>query len=95
MPAMAIKAGMANIVALVYGNDQRSARRAICGGPAAMGGNMFLSYVYHAPWGLTSQGALYAMMQRRYMALTGASERDLRSGRGRRAPMGRRPIRTR
>jgi acetyl-CoA acetyltransferase len=74
--AMAIKAGMANVVALVYGNDQRSAGVQY-GGPAAMGGEMMLSYVYHAPWGLTSQGALYAMMQRRYMELTGASERDL------------------
>jgi acetyl-CoA acetyltransferase len=42
-----------------------------------MGGGMMLSYVYFAPWGLTSQGALYALMQRRYMALYDASERDL------------------
>jgi acetyl-CoA acetyltransferase len=74
--AMAIKAGMANVVALVYGNDQRSAGVQY-GGPAAMGGEMMLSYVYHAPWGLTSQGALYAMMHRRYLELTGASEREL------------------
>jgi acetyl-CoA acetyltransferase len=73
---MAIKAGMAEVVALVYGNDQRSAAIQY-GGPEAMGGNLFLSYVYHAPWGYTSQGALYAMMFRRFMELTGCTERDL------------------
>ncbi|MCC7274803.1 MAG: thiolase family protein, partial [Alphaproteobacteria bacterium] len=73
---MAIRTGMANVVALVYGNNQRSAEIQY-GGPNAMGGEAFLSYVYHSPWGLTSQGALYALMYRRYMALHGASERDL------------------
>lgn len=74
--APAIATGMAEVVALVYGNDQRSAAIQY-GGPEAMGGDAFLSYVYHSPWGLTSQGALYALMFRRYMALTGATERDL------------------
>ena len=73
---MAIATGMAEVVALVYGNDQRSAAIQY-GGPEAMGGDAFLSYVYHSPWGLTSQGALYALMFRRYMALTGTQERDL------------------
>ena len=74
--AQAIATGAAEVVALVYGNDQRSAAIQY-GGPEAMGGDAFLSYVYHSPWGLTSQGALYALMFRRYMALTGARERDL------------------
>ena len=43
---MAIKSGMAEVVALVYGNDQRSAAVQY-GGPEAMGGGSFLSYVYH------------------------------------------------
>jgi acetyl-CoA acetyltransferase len=73
---MAIKAGFCEVVALVYGNDQRSAKVQY-GGPHAMGGGTNLSYVYHAPFGLTSQGALYALMQRRHMELTGATERDL------------------
>jgi acetyl-CoA acetyltransferase len=73
---MTIHAGMADVVALVYGNDQRSAKVQY-GGPEAMGGGAHLSYVYHAPWGLTSQGALYALMYRRYMEVTGGSERDL------------------
>ena len=72
----AIHAGLAHTVALVYGNDQRSAAIQY-GGPEAMGGNLFLSYVYHAPWGFTSQGALYAMMFRRFMGLTGMTEREL------------------
>ncbi|WP_227870770.1 thiolase C-terminal domain-containing protein [Orrella marina] len=73
---MAIKSGMAEVVALVYGNDQRSAAVQY-GGPQAMGGQSFLSYVYHSPWGLTSQGALYALMFQRYKALWDLSDKDL------------------
>ncbi|TWG90162.1 acetyl-CoA acetyltransferase [Mesorhizobium sp. J18] len=73
---MAIESGQADIVALVYGNDQRSVGTQY-GGPQAMGGDQFLSYVYHSPWGMTSQGALYALMFRRYSELFGISERDL------------------
>ena len=72
----AIACGLAEVVALVYGNNQRSGGIQY-GGPEAMGGDTFLAYVYHTPWGLTSQGALYALMWCRYMALTGATERDL------------------
>lgn len=73
---MAIESGAADVVALVYGNDQRSVGTQY-GGPQAMGGDAFLSYVYHAPWGMTSQGALYALMFRRYGELYGFTERDL------------------
>jgi Acetyl-CoA acetyltransferase len=73
---LAIAGGMAEVVALVYGNDQRSAGTNY-GGTNAQGGGAFLSYVYHAPWGFTSQGALYAMMARRYMAERGISEAEL------------------
>lgn len=73
---LAITSGLGECVALVYGNDQRSAGTAY-GGPQAMGGQEHLSYVYYAPWGMTSQGALYALMTRRYMELTGFSEEDL------------------
>lgn len=73
---MAIKSGMASVVALVYGNDQRSAA-VNYGGVDAQGGGAFLSYVYHAPWGFTSQGALYAMLFRRYMQVEGITEADL------------------
>jgi acetyl-CoA acetyltransferase len=67
---------MAEVVALVYGNDQRSAGTQY-GGPEAMGAASFLSYVYHAPWGFTSQGALYAMMFRAYQHERGFTERQL------------------
>jgi len=73
---LAISCGMAEVIALVYGNDQRAATIRY-GGEGAMGGETFLAYVYHAPWGLTSQGALYALTQRRYMHDTGATEADL------------------
>lgn len=73
---MAIYSGMAEVVALVYGNDQRSAAIQY-GGPAAMGGGEFLSYVYHSPWGLTSQGALYALMFQRYKQLWNITDADL------------------
>lgn len=73
---MAIRSGMAEVVALVYGNDQRSAAVQY-GGAQAMGGDAFLAYVYHTPWGLTSQGAIYALTVRRHMAETGMTERQL------------------
>ena len=73
--ALALHAGMADCVALVYGNDQRTGGTKY-GGPTARG-EQFLSYVYYAPWGMTSQGALYAMMARRYMETRGLTEREL------------------
>jgi acetyl-CoA acetyltransferase len=72
----AIEAGLAETIALVYGNDQRSAEIQY-GGPQAMGGDAFLSYVYHAPWGLTSQGALYALTFRAYCHERGFDPLDL------------------
>ncbi|MFL9926352.1 thiolase family protein [Herbaspirillum lusitanum] len=73
---MAIKSGLAKTVALVYGNNQRSGA-VNYGGDNAAGGGSFLSYIYHAPWGLTSQGALYALMFRRYMEETGLTSAQL------------------
>jgi len=73
---MAIRSGLAEVVALVYGNNQRSGGTNY-GGDNAAGGGSFLSYIYHAPWGFTSQGALYAMMFRRYMELSGLTSAEL------------------
>lgn len=72
----AVQAGLAETIALVYGNDQRSAQIQY-GGPQAMGGDAFLSYVYHSPWGLTSQGALYALTFRAYCEARGFDPLDL------------------
>lgn len=73
---IAIHAGVAECIALVYGNDQRTAGTAY-GGPQAMGGERHLSYVYFSPWGLTSQGALYAMLATRYIGEGHLTEREL------------------
>jgi acetyl-CoA acetyltransferase len=72
---MAIHCGLAECIALVYANDQRTGGSAY-GGPAAAG-DRFLAYVYYAPWGLTSQGALYALAANRYMSQTDFRPEDL------------------
>jgi len=73
---MAIRSGLAEIIALVYGNNQRTAGTQY-GGEQAMGGDRHLAYVYHAPWGFTSQGAIYAMMFRAYQHAYGMTEAEL------------------
>ena len=72
----AIKAGLCTTVACVYGNAQRS-QNVQYGGPQAMGGGGILSYVYYAPWGLTSQGALYSLMFKRHQLVYGTTEEQL------------------
>ncbi|WP_250485276.1 thiolase family protein [Caballeronia sp. GaOx3] len=72
----AIECGLAETIALVYGNDQRTAKIQY-GGPQAMGGDVILSYVYHSPWGMTSQGALYALTFQAYKEARGFGDADL------------------
>ncbi|MFM0045523.1 thiolase family protein [Paraburkholderia sediminicola] len=72
----AIESGYAEVIAVIHGTDQRSAG-AQYGGANAVSGNRFLAYVYHAPWGFTSQGALYALMFQRYRHLYGFDEASL------------------
>jgi len=72
----AIEAGYAECVALVYGNDQKSVGTRY-GGPGSYGSDRHLAYAYFSSWGLTSQGALYALLARAYMAHTGLTEADL------------------
>src|SRR5262249_18207017 len=69
---MAINAGLCTTVALVYGNAQRSMNTAY-GGPTVTGGGI-TSYFYYAPWGMTSQGALYALFFQRHKLLYGTTE---------------------
>jgi acetyl-CoA acetyltransferase len=72
----AINAGLCDTVACVYGNAQRS-RNVQYGGGKAVGGSAALSYVYYAPWGMTSQGSLYAMMFKRHQLTYGTAEEQL------------------
>ena len=73
---LAISSGLCETVALIYGNAQRSGGVQY-GGPQAMGGDNYLAYVYYAPWGMTSQGALYALMFRRYQHVYGVTPEQL------------------
>ena len=72
---MAINCGLCTTVALVYGNAQRSMDTAY-GGPRVTGGGI-TSYFYYAPWGLTSQGALYALFFQRHKLLYGTTDEQL------------------
>jgi acetyl-CoA acetyltransferase len=68
--AMALQCGLANCVALVYGNDGRS-RRVNYGGSERAATDAF------APWGYTSPGAYHAMMFRRHAGQYGTSSLHL------------------
>ncbi len=72
MAAMAIATGMAHTVALVYGNDGRS-RGATYGGAAdpSGGGGQW------APYGMTSPGAMHAMLFSRHAHLYGTTSEQL------------------
>ena len=69
----AINAGLCNTVLCVYGNAQRSINTQY-GGPNARGQ---LSYTFYAPWGMTSQGGLYAMTFHRHQMLYGTTSEQL------------------
>ena len=64
--AQAIATGEAEIVALVYGNNGRSVRMHYGGGDSQW-----------SPWGMTSPGAIHAMMWRRHMHEFGTTHADL------------------
>ncbi len=66
MAVEALATGSATTIALVYGNNGRSAKMTYGGGPGIW-----------APWGFTSPGAIHAMMFRRHMAQFGTSAEDL------------------
>jgi acetyl-CoA acetyltransferase len=76
LAATAIATGLATCVALVYGNDARTSGRAYGGKASAREGEP-KAYTFHSPWGLTSQGAFYALMTNRYLSLHGVGEADL------------------
>ena len=69
---MAIACGRANRVAIVYGNDGKSAGVTYGGANDTYGGGQLW-----APYGMTSPGAFHAIMYSRYMAETGAERSHL------------------
>ena len=72
--AAVIAAGMANTVALVYGNNGRSAGDAYGGASDAYGsGGAGLWF----PYGMTSPGAFHALMMRRHMEAYGTTADQL------------------
>lgn len=68
--AQAISHGLADCVALVYGNDGKS-RRVNYGGTERVSSDLF------APWGFTSPGAIHAMMFRMHMEKYGTTSQQL------------------
>ncbi len=74
--AMAIAAGLAEVFLLLHTTDQRSVDLRY-GGASTAGQDEHLSYHYYAPWGLTSQGALYGLTARRFMSEFGLTEQML------------------
>ena len=74
--AMAIVSGVADVVLLLHTTDQRSTDLKY-GGSSTPGQAEHLSYHYYAPWGLTSQGALYGLTARRFRAQFGMTEQML------------------
>ncbi len=69
----AINAGLCNTVLCVYGNAQRSVNTQY-GGPQAAGP---LAYTFYAPWGMTSQGGLWALTFRRHQLQYGTTSEQL------------------
>jgi acetyl-CoA acetyltransferase len=70
----AITVGYASCIALVFGTSQKTSGYKY-GGPSGVGTARHLAYTFFEPWGLTSQGALYALLTRRYMELFGLTDR--------------------
>ena len=71
----AIHVGLCTTVVCLMGNAQRS-NNAQFGGPG-VAANARTSYVYYAPWGQTSQGALYALSFRAHQLKYGTTEEQL------------------
>jgi acetyl-CoA acetyltransferase len=73
LAAMALEAGLCRRVALVYGNNGRTAGATYGASGEGYGTSPGLSI----PYGLVSPGAFYALMFRRYMHLYGATSEQL------------------
>lgn len=76
MAAMVIASGLANTIALVYGNNGRSAGDRYGGDTDRYGSGGAGEWF---PYGMTSPGAVHAMMFQRHMALYGTRSEHLAS----------------
>jgi acetyl-CoA acetyltransferase len=75
--AMAIYSGLANVVALIYGNNGRSVGARYGGEDVEGGGPEPTGANYNAPYGMTSPGGQWAHMFRRHQDLYGTKEEVL------------------
>ncbi len=72
----AIQSGRCECVAIIYGNNYRTAGRQF-GGPNAVASEAVLHYYWYRPWGFTSQGAFDAVVVQRYMETYGLTFEDI------------------
>jgi acetyl-CoA acetyltransferase len=78
LAAMAVHAGMCRTVALVYGNDGRSAGATYGGGGGGAADSYGTSFPeLSVPYGMTSPGAFYALTYDRYRNQFGATSDEL------------------
>lgn len=73
---MAIETGLASVVAIVFGFNQRSGGVKWGGAPGG-DGDVFYTEDYHAPWGLTSPGSLYALLYQSFRHASGMKDQEL------------------
>lgn len=74
---MAIQSGFASVVACVFGYNQRSGDVKWGEAPASNAGDGFHPEDYHAPWGMTSPGAMYALLYQSYKHQRGMTDAEL------------------
>ncbi|VTZ65456.1 thiolase family protein [Sinorhizobium medicae] len=78
--ALLVESGMVRTVALVYSNDSKSSNTSYGGGPNGYGGAAGAygtSDLHWAPYGMTSPGAIHALMMQRHMHRFGTREEHL------------------
>jgi acetyl-CoA acetyltransferase len=72
----AISSGRCECVAIIYGNNYRTAGRQF-GGPNAVASDAVLHYFWYRPWGFTSQGAFDSVVVQRYMETYGLKTEEI------------------
>jgi acetyl-CoA acetyltransferase len=72
----AIQSGRCQNVAIIYGNNYRTAGRQF-GGPNAVASDAVTHYSFYRPWGFTSQGAFDSVVVQRYMEIYGLKPEEI------------------